>query len=150
MRYYKRKNEDSWHWCPNCENFPVDSDEIIIESEQCEGEKCKICQKLEDNSGCFPFEPLLQILFLFCVKQYFKKTGDDFARDQECVIKIRRDLQLILERETARLHDEESERRKKYDEWLAKREKIICFIKKRLLLEEKIEIKQCNQGEVTL
>lgn len=63
MKYYKRKNEAFWHWCPNCEKFPVNFDEDIIEREQCEGEKCGICQKLEEDGGCFPFEPILEIPF---------------------------------------------------------------------------------------
>ena len=147
MRYYKRKNEDSWHWCPNCENFPVDSDEIIIESEQCEEKECEMCHKLKDDDNCITFEPILEILFLCCVKNYLQKTKKDAVEDQERIINMIRCFQLALEQETKRLSDEESEHSKKYDEWLANREKIIRCIRNRL---ETIERGQDEPGETSL
>ena len=53
MPIFKRKTDnDTWHWCTNCPNYPKGSDVVISYSKPSYGELCKECMRNYTLGNC--------------------------------------------------------------------------------------------------
>jgi hypothetical protein len=51
MKYRKRKGKDTWHFCTNCQNWPI-SDYDEREGKPTYGEFCNECLSKDANGTC--------------------------------------------------------------------------------------------------
>ena len=52
MTYRQKGGEQVWHFCANCEEWPVDHYVEVITNQSPAGELCHICKEQEQNNQC--------------------------------------------------------------------------------------------------